>query len=630
MTEKSIYIYILVLFINAQFVFAQSNSDNFSQITHTPGELIVRLHPAASRKALDALSRKLGAVSVSPVFSPMTPAGQHPRLRRNYLIRFPAEWALEPLRRRYAKHSSIEAVEMNRLNRPCAEIVPNDPNYGEQWNLALMNMPQAWDIEQGNPEVTVAVVDGGIDMQHPEFHSQLWRNGGEIPGNNIDDDGNGYVDDLNGWDFSDAPTLPGHGDWRVRDNEPEDERGHGTHVSGIIGAAANNGIGIAGIAWRCRLMPLRADFKYGSGGYLQNDDVAAAIVYAADNGAQVINMSWGDTVNAFIIEDAVAYAYARGCVMVAAAGNVGAVGSWYPAGLKTVISVAGLSKDRQLNSDSNFGATIDIAAPGDEILSTDLNGGYQNLSGTSMAAAHVSGVAALVRAANPDDTHAEVRETLIRTASPLFISNLVGAGSLNAYTALTSASELIVHIDTAQMFSQTPEPSNIKKIEIFGSAGGVGFTEYWLEYGIGEVPDLWFPLGTVKTKPKFNLCLYKWDTSTLTEGKYTVRLSVTSKTGEIKRDRVVVEVNRTVPLISKHESQAWFAGNSVASAVLWQTDEISIGQIEIFQTNGNIVRSGRSDSENLLHIVNLSDLGISPGVHKYRLLAKKSCRRTAN
>ena len=620
MTKISIYIYILVSLINVQFVFAQSGSENFSQSAYTPGELIVRLRPDASSKQLDTLSRKLGAVSVSPIFSPLTPAGQHPRLRRSYLIRFPAAWALEPLLQRYARHSAIEAVEMNRLNRPCAETVPNDPNYGEQWNLALMNMPQAWGVEQGSPAVTVAVVDGGVDMQHPEFRSQLWRNVGEIPRNGIDDDGNGYVDDINGWDFSDAPTLPGSGDWTVRDNEPEDERGHGTYVSGVIAAAANNGIGIAGIAWRCRLMPLRAEFKYGGGAYLQNDDVAAAIVYAADNGARVINMSLGDTVNAFIIEDAIAYAYARGCVLIAAAGNKGAVGSWYPAGLKTVISVAGVEQDRQLYTDSNFGATIDIAAPGAEILSTDLNGGYQrNLSGTSMAAAHVSGVAALVLSANPDYTHAEVQETLISTAKPLFISGLVGAGLVDAYGALTASTELIAQIDAHQRSPQTTEFSNIEEIEIFGSAGGVGFTEYSLAYGIGEVPDLWFPLGTVQTKPRFNVCLYKWDTSGLSEGRYTVRLSVKSKGGDIKRDRTVVEVNRTAPRISMHESQAWFIGDSVKSVVMWQTDEVSVGGIEIFQPNGNVVRTARSDSENLLHIVNLSDLGISVGAYRYRL-----------
>ncbi len=619
MTKISIYIYILVSFINVQFVFAQSNSDSFSQRFYTPGELIVRLRPDVSSKHLDALSRKLGALSVSPVFSPTTPAGQHPRLRRNHLIRFPVDWALEPLQQRYARHPAIEAVEMNRLNRPCAETTPNDPNYREQWNLVLMNMPQAWHLEQGNPAVTVAVVDSGIDIQHPDFRSQLWQNAGEIRGNRIDDDGNGYVDDIHGWDFSDAPVLSGNGDWKVRDNEPQDETGHGTHVSGIIAARPNNGIGIAGIAWNCRLMPVRAGFKFGGGTYFQNDDAAAAIVYAADNGAQVINMSWGDTVNAFIIEDAVAYAYARGCVLVAAAGNDGAVGSLYPAGLKTVISVAGIDAERQLYADSNFGATIDVAAPGVEILSTDLNGGYQNLSGTSMAAAHVSGVAALVLSANPNYTKAEIQATLISTAGPLFISSLVGGGLVDASAALTASTGLIAQIDTHQVSLQTTESSNVGEIEIFGSAGGIGFTEYRLEYGIGEVPDLWFPLGTVQTRPKFNVCLYKWDTSGLSEGQYTVRLSVKSRNGDIKRDRTVVEVNRMVPHISMHESQPWFVGNNVESVVMWQTDEVSIGGIEIFQPNGSVVRTVRSDSENLLHIVNLPDLGISAGAYRYRL-----------
>ena len=323
MTRNPILFFILVLFVNAQIASAQSHSDDFSRITHTPGELIVRLHSDASAVELNRLSQQLGAVSVSPIFSPATPAGQHPHLRNIYLIRFPVAWALEPLQRRYARHPAIAAVELNRLSQPCAETAPNDPSYGEQWNLRLINMPEAWGITQGNPHVTVAVVDSGIATRHPEFRSRLWRNSGEILNNGIDDDGNGYIDDINGWDFSDAPTLPGSGDWTVRDNEPEDETGHGTHVSGIIAAEANNGVGIAGIAWKCRLMPLRAGFKYGGGEYLQNDDLAAAIVYAADNSAQVINMSWGDTVNAFIIKDALAYAYARGCVLVSAAGNSG-------------------------------------------------------------------------------------------------------------------------------------------------------------------------------------------------------------------------------------------------------------------------------------------------------------------
>lgn len=622
MKRNFIYFYLLVLFVNAEIVFAQSNSDDFSPITYTPGELIVRLQVGTSAAELDTFSKKLGAVSVSPVFSPDTPAGQHPRLQNIYLIRFPAEWPLEPLQRRYVRHPAIESVELNHLIQPCAEIVPDDPSYSEQWNLRLMNMPAAWDIEQGNPEVTVAVVDSGIATQHPEFRSQLWRNGGEIPGNGIDDDRNGYIDDTHGWDFSDAPTLPGGGDWTVRDNEPEDETGHGTHVSGIIAAAGNNGVGIAGIAWQCRLMPLRAGFKYGGGEYLQNDDLAAAIVYAADNGARVINMSWGDWVNAFIIEDALAYAEARGCVLVGAAGNSGALGSFYPAALKRVISVGGLGQEKQLYSDSNFGATVDIAAPGEDILSTDIDGGYQNRSGTSMAAAHVSGVAGLVIAANPDWTNTEVQETLIATAESLFINALVGAGSLDAHAALSASTELIVQIDAHQIFPQVVGANNIGHIEIFGSVGGRGFTEYWLEYGIGELPDLWFPLGPAQTEPKFNVCLHKWDTSNLAEDRYTLRLSVKTESGEIIRDRTVVDVSHTAPIISRHESQTWLAGNKLDSVVMWQTDEVSIGKIEIFDGVGNISRMARSDAENLLHIVNVSHLGTSPGRYRYRLSAE--------
>ena len=667
MTKQFFYLYILVLFINSQFVFAQTNSDDFPYITDTPGELIVRLHPDASRKQLEKLSRQLGAVSVFPVFPTTTPGGQHPRLRRIYLIRFPKGRKLETLRRRYERHPAIEVVEMNRLNQPCAGTVPNDPNYAEQWNLSVLNMPQAWDIEQGKPQVTVAVVDSGIATRHPEFRSQLWENVGEIPRNGIDDDGNGYVDDRNGWDFSDAPTLPGSGDWTVRDNDPEDETGHGTHVSGIIAAKANNGLGIAGIAPHCRLMPLRAGFKYGGGTYFQNDDLAAAIVYAADNGAQVINMSWGDTVRAFIIEDAIEYAYHRGCVLVGAAGNSAAAGSYYPAALKSVISVAGLGQENQLYDSSNFGTTIDIAAPGEEILSTALNGEYRKRDGTSMAAAHVSGVAALVLSANPHATNIEIQEKLIATAKPLFVTELVGAGSLDAYAALAASAPLIAEIDTRRIpialdnfefvgfsggyvrYSQLATGFIIDEIEIIGSAGGAGFSGYWLEYGIGEVPDLWYPLGTVQAEPKFNACLHKWDTSALAEGRYTLRLSVKAENGDIKRIRIVVDVDHTEPLIIKHEAQPWLAGDKFNSVVMWKTEALTTGKIEIFKRNGSVNgaihsdaqhhvhvgtedhleilyldRTIHSDAENLLHFANISDLGEPPGTYLYRLVVQDS------
>lgn len=620
-TKNCVFLYFILLFV-ASYGFAQTDSGSFSGLASTPGELIVRLRSDASVAQLQSLSNQLGAASVSPVFSPTTPAGRHPRLRRAYLIRFPSGWDLEPLRHRYARHASIEAVEMNRLNRFCEATKPSDPRYGEQWNLDALNLPQAWGIEQGAPDVTVAVVDSGIARQHPELRAQLWQNPGEIPNNGLDDDDNGYVDDINGWDFSDAPTLQGHGDWTERDNEPDDETGHGTHVSGIIAAEANNRIGIAGIAWGCRLMPLRAGFKIGPGAFLQNDDLAAAIAYAADNGAQVINMSWGDTVNAFIIEDAVAYAYYRRCVLVAAAGNSQALGSYYPAALETVLSVAGLERSGQLGV-SNFGASIDIAAPGDEILSVDMEQPYAYRSGTSMAAAHVSGVAALVLSANPTCANTEIHQWLTGTAREISLTSVVGAGLVDAYAALTVQTGLIAQIAVRR----TPQ------IEIFGNAGGTEFAGYWLEFGTSETPALWYPIGHPQTKPKSNAILHEWDTSTLAEGMYTLRLSVTAENGNIVRDKVVVEVRHTTPLISKHEAGGWFSGNHFDSIIIWQTDELTTGEVEIFSGTdipGNVgrtlgkhpLRVTRSDSVNRQHLVYLSDLGLPPGEYLYRLIAR--------
>lgn len=612
---------------------SDSHSHTLSEITHAPSELIVRLHAGSSFAQLHTFSKKMGAQSVSHIFPSTTPAGKHPSLSRIYLVQFPIGSQLEKLQQRYSENTMIEAVEMNRLNRFCAEINPNDKRYDEQWNLKAINLPKTWHFEQGKPYVIVAVVDSGINSGHPEFRNQLWQNPSEIDGNGIDDDKNGYVDDINGWDFSDAPTLPGIGDWKERDNVLDDETGHGTHVAGIIAAEANNGIGIAGIAWGCRLMPLRAGFRVGAGAFLQNDDVAAAIVYAADNGANVINLSLGDTVNAFLMQDAVEYAYNRGCVLVAAAGNSGEPGAYYPAALENVISVAALDKNLQLGG-SNFGASIDIAAPGEEILSTDLNAdqsspGYNYRSGTSMAAAHISGVAALLISANPSCSNTEITKWLTATAKELSIINLVGAGMVDAYTALTEYIELTAHIAV----TPTPQKETSEKsrtLEIFGSAGGTKFTQYWLEYGNTETPELWFPIGFPQTKPKSNTLLYEWDTSALEEGIYTLRLSVKGKNGNTLRDKTVVEIRRMLPQIFEHEATVWLSGNRLDSTIIWNTDVLTTGTVEIFPKTENQtsisdnfpLRVTRSDSVNLQHISYLSELGLPSGEYAYRLIAQ--------
>ena len=594
---------------------------------YTPQELIIRFRSNTPFSQVKSFCEKNQVETISTVFSPNTPGGRHPLLKDIYLLRFSKDINIERILKTCVDNILIESVEMNYLKKYCSETDVSDPNYSEQWNLRVINIPETWKIEQGNSSVIVGVVDSGIIKNHPDLINQLWRNSDEIPNNGIDDDNNGYVDDLYGWDFSDAPTLPGQGDWVNRDNSPVDETGHGTHVSGIIAAETDNGIGIAGIASKCKIMTLRAGFRIGLGSFLQNDDVAAAIVYAADNGANVINLSLGDTVNAFLIQAAVEYAFKRGCVLVAAAGNSPEPGVYYPAALDDVISVASLDYNLQLGI-SNFGSSVDIAAPGEDIISTDFNlqetannEGYRIRSGTSMATAHVSGVIALLISANPSCKNLQIQQWLKSSAQELSITNLVGAGVVDAYRLLTNQLQLNARI------SFTSDPDENAVIGINGTAGGKGFIQYWLEYGVSEIPDLWYPIGFPQTKQIHSSLLQKWDTSLLNEGIYTLRLSVKGVDRTI-RDNSVIEIRHSPPVISRHESGIWFNGDKLDSIVIWQTDVLSSSSLELYNTDvksnqieNSFLRIVISDSVNLQHIVNLSSIGLSSGEYNYRLKA---------
>ncbi len=632
MQKSSIKLALLIVFIFMQCIPTVNASDVSIDSNHYSSEIfpngltdisnreiIVRLKSDYIYSDFQKYCNQLEAESIFPIFSPTTPAGQDPLLSRIYLVRFPNTSQLDLIQERLSENTKIDAVEVNRLSRFCSDITPNDPRYDEQWNLKTMNLPSAWRIEQGEPSVVIAVVDSGIMLQHPELRNQLWQNSGEIADNGVDDDNNGYIDDMVGWDFSDAPTLQGLGDWKERDNMPDDETGHGTQVSGIIAAEANNGIGISGIVWNCKIMTLRAGFRIGGGAFLQNDDIAAAIVYAADNGANVINMSLGDTVNSFLIQDAVEYAYRRGCVLVAAAGNSSEQGSYYPAALENVISVAALDSENQLGI-SNFGASIDIAAPGEEILTTDLSQSYGIKSGTSMAAAHISGVAALLISANPSCSNDQVYKWIMDSSRQLSITNLVGAGLVDAYSALTSHNGLIAEI-TTRILPQIENSEQNNIIDIVGSAGGAEFLQYWLDYGISETPDLWFPIGIPQSKPKYDSILHEWDTSAINEGIYTLRLSVQSKNDNIIRNKTVVEIRNTLPIITKHEASPWLSGDHYDSTIIWKTDVLTTGSVEVFSNTDTQtpVRIGYSESVNRQHVINLSEMGLPSGKYLYRL-----------
>lgn len=314
---------------------------------------------------------------------------------------------------------------------------PSDTQFGLQWALKTpgggqggIDMPNAWSVTTGGPAPVVAVVDSGVDYTHPELSFHTYVNYGEIAGNSIDDDENGLVDDVRGWDFANA------------DNAPLDDSGHGTHVAGIISARGNNGAGVSGVTWGTVILPVKflSDKGYG----LTSDAVTA--LHYARNIARVINLSWGGGEFSQALYDAIQFGGFHGTLYVAAAGNVGTnndTTSFYPAGfdLPCIVAVASTTENDGLSYFSNSGvASVDLGAPGSNILGLAPGNAYAYSSGTSMAAPHVSGVAALLFSHNVSMDPAVARELLLFGAEPLAsLSGVVGAGGrLNAFRSLRS------------------------------------------------------------------------------------------------------------------------------------------------------------------------------------------------
>lgn len=338
--------------------------------------------------------------------------------------------------------SAESLINLNGLEEQ-HEGMPNDPYFKDQWGLnnsgqnggkekADVSMLAAWKQTKGSEEIVVAVLDSGVDYNHPDLAANMWVRPSNIP--QYADNELGVIDDRLGFNGVNNAA------------DPMDENGHGTHCAGIIGAEGNNGEGIAGINWNVKIMPLKF---LGRGGFGSTKDAVEAINYAVDrkrNGVnvRVINASFGSALKSKALEDAIKAAGEEGILFVAAAGNNSTDNDrrpYYPAGydLPNVISVAAMDNQDLLASFSNFGSkTVHLAAPGKDIISTWLNGGYREASGTSMAAPHVAGIAALILANNPDMSVAELRERVVVSVDAVDILNgkLFTGGRINAAKAI--------------------------------------------------------------------------------------------------------------------------------------------------------------------------------------------------
>jgi thermitase len=305
----------------------------------------------------------------------------------------------------------FEYVEPDYYGHTAAQ--PDDPSYIAQWHLPRIGTPLAWSLTTGSDAVVVAVVDSGVYGRHPDLASKL------VPG----------------WNF-------------VKDNaDTSDVMGHGTAVAGTVAAATNNGIGVAGVNWRSRIMPLVAVDEKDFSAY---SDIAAAIEYAADHGARVINVSIGGRNSSYTLQRAVDYAWSKGALVFASAMNQGIAEPYYPAACVHAIAVSATDSNDRLASFSNFGGWITLSAPGTGILSTADGGGYSYWNGTSFASPIAAGVAALIFAVNPRLTNAEVLAILKQTAelpanSPSVAKlgpspdSYFGWGRVNAYRAVLAA-----------------------------------------------------------------------------------------------------------------------------------------------------------------------------------------------
>ncbi|MFQ6616125.1 MAG: S8 family serine peptidase [Fidelibacterota bacterium] len=469
------------------------------------GEVVFKLAPETALirarttvTGLPAVDRELARFevrSVEPMLRTRARGGENlPDINRIYVARFDAEIHPRVVAKALENQPGVIYAEPRFVRQ--VYDVPNDPKFADQWHLEKILADTAWGLSHGDSTVIVAVVDNGFDMDHPDLESNYYTNPGETAGNGVDDDGNGYVDDVHGWDFAGNDNDPNHG--------PEDNSGlwvHGTHVSGLANAVTDNNEGVAGVAWNVRTLPVKASY---------DDDPLSVnfgydgIVYAADMGAHIINCSWGGGGFSQAEADFIEYANGMGSLVVGAAGNAASAVHHFPSGYEGVLSVAATSKSDARAWFSSFGLSVDVSAPGEGVLATFPEGNYGSISGTSMSAPVTAGLLGLVKS-HPSYRDLTAKELALRVAgtadnidgaNPDYVG-MLGSGRINALQALNF---------TEQEFADIPP-----RIELWGwsatdSLGGDGnglfdrgetihiSTAYW-NHSLGEAAEYSVNLG---------------------------------------------------------------------------------------------------------------------------------------